>query len=194
MARVCIDPGHGGRFPGAVVDGVRESAVVLDYARTLRAELNRRGHGVVLTRETDDALAHDLGDDLARRATVANAFGSDAFLSLHCNASSGPARGAWIIHAAGSARGERLARAIFAEFTRIPGMTDADPEAEVYPDRTPWVGGRSLAVLNRTRAPAVLVELGFLTHAGDRRRLLECDTRAVVAGAIADGLAAWLRA
>lgn len=78
---VVLDPGHGGRDPGAIgVGGVREKDVTLALARALREELAGRGFRVVLTRDDDRTLS------LEERTAVAEAARGDLFVSLHANA------------------------------------------------------------------------------------------------------------
>lgn len=184
---VTVDPGHGGTDPGAhTAAGLTEAAIVLPYAQDLVAELRRRGHSAGITR-TDDTFVQ-----LADRARLANAVRADAFVSLHANAASAEAaNGAWVIFTKGSAEAERLARAVFDTLAVLPGVPDADPAAEVYPDESPEVGGRRLAVLRQTDMPAILVEMGFLTNAGDAGQLVQPNMRAAIVRAIADGLERW---
>ncbi len=78
---VVLDPGHGGRDPGAVgVGGVREKDVTLDLSRALAKDLRERGFEVVLTRKDDRALS------LEERTAIAEAADGDLFVSLHANA------------------------------------------------------------------------------------------------------------
>jgi N-acetylmuramoyl-L-alanine amidase len=187
MARIAIDGGHGGHDPGAVANGLRESDVVLNYARTLDLELAMAGHEVLMTREADIFVP------LSERARMANAWEAEAFLSLHTNAASAPvARGAWVIHGYGSERGRALARAIWRELATVPGALDLDPEEEVYPDASPWVGGRRLTVLRRTACPAVLVELGFLTSLPEVARLRDESHRIGICQALGRAVGGWL--
>jgi len=82
IARIVIDPGHGGHDPGAQVKGLNESELVLDVA--LRLEqllLSQRGVEVVMTRRTDTFVP------LEQRTAIANREGADLFLSIHANAS-----------------------------------------------------------------------------------------------------------
>jgi len=185
-ARICIDAGHGGGDPGAVVGNVQEKDVILEYALELGRQLGARGHRIRLTRGDDTFL------QLSDRARISNEMAADCFLSIHANfASSEVADGAWIIHAEGSRLGRGLAKAIFSELATVPGILDKDPETEVYADATPWVGGRRLTVLRKTYAPAVLVELGFLSNADDLTQLLDPDERWRICKAIANGIEAW---
>lgn len=198
--KIVLDPGHGGRDPGAVAGGVREADLALAYARTLSRELARRGHVVALTRNTDVDLAPGVTPwqpkgksvDLNRRCATANAFNADAFVSLHANAAgTAKANGAWVLHAQGSKRGKALAIATFRELAKLQGVVDADAEAEVFPDQSPQVAGRRLAVLNGTNMPAILVELGFLTNPQDVTQLSDLATAERVCAAIANGLESW---
>jgi N-acetylmuramoyl-L-alanine amidase len=78
---VVLDPGHGGRDPGAIgVGGVREKHVTLAMAQALRKDLEARGFRVVLTRDGDETLT--LEDRTARAESVRG----DLFVSLHANA------------------------------------------------------------------------------------------------------------
>ena len=80
--RVVLDPGHGGKDPGAVgVGGVAEKDVTLAVARRLRSRLAAAGFDVVLTR------AADVFVPLSARTARANAERADLFVSIHANAS-----------------------------------------------------------------------------------------------------------
>ena len=81
--RVMIDPGHGGRDPGAVgVGGLKEKTVVLDVSRTLGRKLEARLPVEVLFTRTSDVFV-----PLSERTARANAANVDLFLSIHANAS-----------------------------------------------------------------------------------------------------------
>jgi len=82
VRRIVIDPGHGGKDPGAIgPTGLREKDVTLKVARFLKKELERRlGVRVILTRYRDVYIP------LTQRAAIANANKADLFISIHCNA------------------------------------------------------------------------------------------------------------
>jgi N-acetylmuramoyl-L-alanine amidase len=80
---VVVDPGHGGRDPGATgIGGLREKDVNLAISKKLAAGLEKRGFDVVLTRSDDRALT------LEERTAVAESSGGDVFVSIHANATS----------------------------------------------------------------------------------------------------------
>ena len=82
VARIVIDPGHGGYDPGAMNDGVSEADIVLDVAMRLERLLTQQpGVEVVLTRRTNVYVP------LEERTAIANRAGADLFLSIHANAS-----------------------------------------------------------------------------------------------------------
>jgi N-acetylmuramoyl-L-alanine amidase len=82
VARIVIDPGHGGHDSGAMSDGVSEADVVLDIATRLeRLLVGQPGVDVVLTRRTNVYVP------LEERTAMANRAGADLFLSIHANAS-----------------------------------------------------------------------------------------------------------
>ena len=82
---IVIDPGHGGKDPGAIgPGGIREKDVVLGIALHLRDLLKQhRGIKVFLTREKDIFIP------LADRTRMANKWNADLFVSIHANATSG---------------------------------------------------------------------------------------------------------
>jgi N-acetylmuramoyl-L-alanine amidase len=77
---IVIDPGHGGKDPGAVGrGGLLEKDVVLQVALKTRDALRKKGYTVVLTRSTDVFLP------LEERTAIANTENADLFLSIHAN-------------------------------------------------------------------------------------------------------------
>ena len=78
---IVLDPGHGGRDPGTLgATGMREKDITLDVALRLRDRLQeRQGYRILLTRETDEAVA------LGERVAFSNEHEADLFVSLHVN-------------------------------------------------------------------------------------------------------------
>ena len=78
---IVIDPGHGGKDPGAISrSGIKEKDVNLKVSKYLKEELERKGFNVILTRSTDVYLT------LGQRVEIAKKHNADLFLSIHANA------------------------------------------------------------------------------------------------------------
>ena len=80
---IIIDPGHGGKDPGAIGLFSNEKDIVLAVAKKLQKELTANGFEVKLTRSTDIFI------QLSERPQLANKWNGDLFISLHCNAIDG---------------------------------------------------------------------------------------------------------
>ncbi len=80
--KIFLDPGHGGTDSGAVGHGLLEKDVNLSVALKTKKYLEERGATVRMSRETDMAV------NLAERPELANSWGADCFLSIHCNSAS----------------------------------------------------------------------------------------------------------
>jgi N-acetylmuramoyl-L-alanine amidase len=77
---VVIDPGHGGKDPGAVANGIREKDVNLQIAKRLASRLKKMGIPARLTRTDDRYLK------LQQRTRLANEWNAAMFVSIHANA------------------------------------------------------------------------------------------------------------
>jgi len=81
VRRIVLDPGHGGKDPGASAFGMNEKDIVLQVAKKLAAKLKKYlGYEVILTRNNDTFIS------LEQRTAIANTNGADLFISLHLNA------------------------------------------------------------------------------------------------------------
>ena len=149
MIKVCIDPGHGGKDPGAVGNGLLEKDVALDISLKLADKLNE--YDVILTRSKDEYVP------LSERAAIANEAKVALFVSIHVNASADSSpQGLETWHHPNSVGGKLLAEYIQSAVLPISGLKDRGLKTS---------GG--LYVLRNTNAPAVLVELGFISNAED---------------------------
>jgi len=217
LKHIVIDPGHGGGHDGANYGGVVEKTVNLDIALQVAASLRRKGMQVTLTRTSDITLSLAHRSDLANAvqpdlfvsihadaADNRDAHGIEVFhLSdtfLHRGKRYNDAGRAVAIN-----RRRENARSL-ASGRRLPppvtGAVLASRRAqsrvlarhiETAMVRRLGVASRGIktaafAVLKWTAAPAVLVEVGFLSHAGDRSRLRQAAYRTRVADAIVDGI------
>ena len=175
---VVIDPGHGGKDPGAIgIGGMRETDVVLEVSKIVEKLLSESGVNVKLTRKNEV----DLG--LPQRVSFANSLDSDIFVSIHANASKGKRRdinGLETFYFKGW-RGRLLAKRIQKQVLRVsPGSPDRGVKQGRY------------YVIKNTKMPAVLVEIGFLTGRLDARRLDKASHRKRIAYAIAKGILEYL--
>ncbi|WP_240910094.1 N-acetylmuramoyl-L-alanine amidase [Desulfopila sp. IMCC35008] len=85
VKRIVLDPGHGGKDPGAIANGLKEKDIVLALGKKLQPILAEElGCEVLLTR-TDDTFI-----SLEERTAIANTEGADLFISLHINAHPSP--------------------------------------------------------------------------------------------------------
>jgi N-acetylmuramoyl-L-alanine amidase len=170
--RIVVDPGHGGPDRGVVVAGVAEADIVWDLARRLVGRMTATGMDAMLSRQEDTCPTE------TERSAFANHASADLVLSLHTDANrSMHAQGLATFHfgngsGATSTVGEALAGFIQRELLTRTGMQDCRTQA------------RTWELLRLTRMPTVRVEIGYLTHIGDRRRLLDPAFRDVVAEGI----------
>ncbi|MBN1844493.1 MAG: N-acetylmuramoyl-L-alanine amidase [Sedimentisphaerales bacterium] len=166
---VMIDPGHGGRDPGAIgVNGYQEKHVNLSVAQRVAEELSSRGYTVRLTRDRDEFI------ELDERVELANRLGPGLFVSIHADSTANQQAQGFSVYLAraASAAAERAARLIEQAFQ----------EAQIAGR------GRRRAdfrVLQGTRCPAVLVELGYLSNRQEADRLADTAYQRVLAQVVA---------
>lgn len=164
---VLIGAGHGGHDSGAVSGGAQEKDINLDVTTALALCLANRGHEVMQIRE------FDVFKSLSERLDMIAKYKPAAFVSIHCNALDDDpetahderkyAHGFEVFYR--DEYDKPLAKAVHHYLTRT-GLRDRGILRDV--DRL----GKRLTVLNDYKTPAVLVELGFLTHSQDRKYVL----------------------
>jgi len=181
---VVIDAGHGGADPGAIGrNGLEEKQVTLDIARLI--EILAWGDPqieVVLTRRHDETLS------LRGRIAMANRLSAAVYVSIHANAHTNPAvQGIETLvpeaPKADHAEDFRLARAIQGQLTaRLAPLGVRDRGVKHQPLYLRWA-----------KMPAVLVEVGFITHPLGEVQLRSLWYQAEVARAVLKGIQAYLR-
>jgi N-acetylmuramoyl-L-alanine amidase len=180
IMRICIDPGHSGKFePGACAGGNSEACIDLRIGKLIGKILESHGYDVCYTRTGEIR-----NDDLSWRAELANQAGADIFVSIHCNSSTDPAaHGAEVWYFPGSEQGRSLAEYIQQSVVERIGAADRGVKANA-----------ELTVLWATDCPAVLVEMGFLSNPEERMEMTDLLLRRQYAVAIAAGIEAWIAA
>ena len=218
---VLIDPGHGGRDPGApgLSGAVSEKQLTLAMASELADLLEKRGRvRVALVREDDRYLT------LEQRAELARRIGASLFVSLHMDSAPNPlARGATIYSLSDVASSEEAARFAAAENRAGGALTSEDEgslrsiladlalrgqmeqSAELARRLVRRASGRvvlrprphqfaAFHVLRRAETPALLVEAGYISNAEDESRLSTPEGRAAMVLVLAQAIEADLAA
>ena len=212
---VVIDPGHGGKDPGAVSNGYYEKIIALSTSLKLGRILEENNIDVVYTRNNDVFV------NLIERANIANRSGAQLFLSIHCNAHSSQAYGAetFVLGLHANQRNFEVAKkensVIFLEddyINQYDGFDPSDPESvislmvmqEDYLEKSILaaeyiqngfvnklkrkdrdVKQAGFIVLKYTTMPSVLIELGFLTNKTEGAYLNSLNGQKELADAIA---------
>lgn len=216
---IVIDPGHGGKDPGAIgKKRTREKDIVLQISKLLAAELKRRLNArVILTRTGDRFLTLD------QRNVIAQKWQADVFISLHANsAESHQAKGVdiYTLNNATDEASRRLARRENKgvkmnqeEVETILATMIQNDGSERALDLAKWVG-RSLQrqlknhyqrsneiriksalfyVLVGAQTASILVETGFLTHPEEEKLLRSKSHQYKIAEALAIGIEDYLK-
>jgi N-acetylmuramoyl-L-alanine amidase len=179
---IVLDPGHGGRDPGAQMKGANEKAIVLKLGRFLTEELTKMGATVIVTRTDDTFVA------LNERPAVANRNNASLFISLHVNSNTvaNTASGSKMFFHRRDSLGMLLATAVDAEFKRL----DRLPSMGTWSDTRIYRSG--FAVLRAAQMPSLLVETGFINNDRDRAVLITEAYQRSMAKAIARGVAVFM--
>ncbi len=217
---IVIDPGHGGRDPGAVTKGgLMEKDVNLKTALALKALLSQNPRfDVRLTRETDVFI------ELEDRVKLARDWGAELFISIHADAAKdSSARGGsvYTLSERGAKRSKRLVESqnwvlplgadeetseevvdILSDFLERETKTNSETFATLLIGEMSNAGpmlrnshrNAGFVVLFAPDVPAVLVELGFLTNPSDERRLASSEGRQRAAAAIGKAITAYFMA
>lgn|GEM_PF-1557481 len=181
---VILDPGHGGTDPGAVAEGVRETELNMKLALELKTKLEQRGVRVELTRSEDDGLIAKKTMSyleqwmiLQKRKRFALDRRGHIFLSLHANSHKSPAVSGGIV--------------FYSDEISAPLAQDIQERLNNLDTRKRQVERKNFTVINNNEMPSVLIEAGFITHPGDRERLVSQSGQ--VAELIAEGLENYAR-
>jgi N-acetylmuramoyl-L-alanine amidase len=216
VARLVVDPGHGGKDTGAVgPNGLKEKEVTLDVARRVASILGAQGIQVVLTRDDDTFVS------LEERTARANAFGADLFVSIHCNASEIKTRRGVETYVLDTSRDEIAARvaarenattqAANADLTAILGdmrLADQSRRSTRFAQLLDRAANSALGsrygdavdggvhtagfyVLVGADMPSVLFETSYISNVVDEQRLGSDEYRQVLADAITNAVKAY---
>ena len=186
---VYLDAGHGGYDPGASYFGISEKSLTLAIQSRVKAKLEAERYQVVTTRTSDTYV------DLTDRSRAANASESDIFVSIHINASgSSAAQGIETYYYQPYAEyPSRINATYHANPTRL-SMSDTLANAiqssliNATGAQNQGVKRQTFAVLRETTAPAVLLELGFLSNPQEAARLNTSAYQETLANAIVAGI------
>lgn len=172
---IFLDPGHGGKDPGAVYYNTNEKDLTMQVYQKLRKELEGLGYTVLSSRDRDVFV-----DYVTERSRMANNTDSDIFISIHFNASGNPASNSagiqtysyeadpsypsrinkyWHNNPDRISESNRLAADIHSSLLAETGAKDAG------------LLQRSFAVLRETDKPAVLLELGYIDNFDENQQI-----------------------
>ncbi|MBA3666778.1 MAG: N-acetylmuramoyl-L-alanine amidase [Sphingomonas sp.] len=213
---VLIDPGHGGRDPGApgILGLITEKALTLVMAKEIADLLEQRGRvRVALTREDDRYLT------LEQRAGIARRLHAGLFVSIHMDSAPNPlAQGATVYSLSDVASSEEAAR--FAAAENADGALSSEANGSVRAlladvalreqmEASAGLAERMLRraqggvtlrprphqfaafhVLRRAETPAVLIEAGYISNVDDGAKLATPEGRAPLVRALAQAIEA----
>lgn len=159
---IYLDPGHGGKDPGAMYNGIMEKDINLEISLKLEKRLSKLGAIVYLTRYGDYDLAvihtnNRKRSDLSRRSNIINKANPDLFLSIHLNAEdTGIYKGAQAFYSDNNVNNKKLAELFQEDFKNNLNS------------KRKYKKNNSLYLQKRIKTPGILVELGFLSNANER--------------------------
>ena len=220
---IVIDPGHGGKDPGAMDNGVKEKDVNLAVGLELQKALLARGYNAVMTRATDVYLK------LQERTDIANNVEADLFVSVHVNAL--PSRKSmsgfeiYIMALPTDKDAMELAKVENREYVEGKGMDSANVDRRTemllrilgdmqqnnkISESTDFaamlynagvrnglpmrrVAQAPFFVLRGAGMPAVLLEIGFVTNENESQLLTTPAYQQRIANAMSEGIANYIK-
>ncbi|WP_077328416.1 N-acetylmuramoyl-L-alanine amidase [Virgibacillus siamensis] len=168
---IVIDPGHGGKDPGAIgAEHAKEKRFTLSTAEAVAKKLRNKGAGVTLTRTDDTYIS------LEKRVEISNDNPTDLFISLHFNAFGESSVGGVSTFYSKDMKSKNVAESIQNALTKNIELKTRGTQNEDY------------YVLRNNSNPAILMELGFITNPKDLESIQSAEYRNKVATSIANAL------
>ena len=217
---IVLDPGHGGKDPGAEASGYRESNLMLELAAAVKESLIRNTEfKVVLTRTEDIFLS------LEDRITIAAQSGADLFISLHADAViEGEASGTTVYllseNATDKMSAQLASRHDRSEILRDVDLSGIDSQVasvlidmarqetkprneavasfilQVFKEQITELSSQPLryaafSVLKSPDIPSILIEAGFMSTHSDLQNLITPKWRVEFADALSEAISRW---
>ena len=179
---IYIDPGHGGKDPGALAGNIEEADINLEISFKLQEVLEKNGAIVYMTRYDDyDLSANNASlrkrSDLSRRANIIDESNADMYISIHLNAdTSSTWKGAQIFYDDVNSENEKIAK-IMQEQLKIDLNTTRKYKK---------VTGDYL--YQRVKIKGVLAEVGFITNPNERYLLKQSEYQYKIADSLSKGI------
>jgi len=175
---VVVDAGHGGKEVGATYGGIYEKDVNLKIAKYVEEELEKNGVRVYMTRDSDVTTS------LSYRTTLANSLNADLFVSVHNNAMTNKSsiKGTEVLYPTSSIVKNGITAYSLA--TKLQNVVSQN--AGTYNKGV--INRNNLYVLNKTKMPAVIVEVAYMTNWSDLQKLKDEAFLEKVGKAIAQGV------
>lgn len=179
--KIIVDAGHGGSDVGCTgVSGRLEKEVNLEIAQKLQALLEAEGAEVIMTRETDDALAPEKEEDMKAREKIINTSDADMFVSIHQNEfENESATGPQVFFVAQGSVGKRLAVAIQEALNDRLGIASENARMALP---------AAYRLLKSGSQPSCIVECGFFSNPEEEALLQQSDYQEKLANAVVDGI------
>lgn len=175
VVKIFLDPGHGGKDPGAKGFGLQEKDVVLDISKHAADVLTTKyiGVDVKLSRTTDRFV------ELIDRANMANNWGADYFISVHNNSFNGSASGfeSYIYNGNVSQQTKELQSQMHNYLAKELGLRDRGAKTANF------------SVLRNTSMPAILLEYLFIDNSVENALLSDSSYRKWLGEITADAIA-----
>lgn len=166
---VVIDPGHGGSDCGANRSGIYEKNITLDISKRVEKLLTQKGYEVFMTRFDDSSVS------LQERVEFSENLQPDIFVSIHVNSSNSSTPKGLETHYYKD-NSLTLAKTVHASMLNHVNASNRGLfKSKFY-------------VINHTTAPAILVEIGFISNDTERAQLVTESRKQATAKAIAEGI------
>ena len=173
--KIWIDPGHGGTDPGAVNGSHKEAKYALGISKKLGDKLSKKQISVYYTRLDDTFVS------LNARSDRANAENVDLFISIHLNsASNKTAKGIETLVQSRGGKAEQLANKVQESLINATGALNRGVKVQ------------NLSVTRRTKMPAILIEVGFISNNEECAKLSSLEYQELLADAIYKGILRYL--
>lgn len=175
---IYIDPGHGGRDPGAIYKDIKESDINLQISKYLKEELENNGAQVYLTRIGDYDLSENNArnhkkNDLTARARLINESNCDMYISIHLNSDPSPTwNGIQIFYTDNNENNKKIAETI-KEQLKIKRKTK-----EL----------KNMYLFEKISQPGILIEAGFISNPNDRYKLKQSEYQQELSKNITEGI------